>query len=140
MTANTAPMSMVNPSTDALMKRIDSRYSLVVLAAKRARQILAKSPVRSTGERSVKDVTNALEEILEGKINYVPGIIEAPEEAAASDEDEGAAATVAGKDERQRAERASGQEEESRFDYESDGGYSEDVSDIVVDVGKQSKR
>ena len=80
MTANTTPMSMVNPSTDALMKKIDSRYSLVVLAAKRARQILAKSPIRSTKERSIKDVTNALEEILEGKIRYIPGIVEQNDE------------------------------------------------------------
>ena len=42
---------------------------MVVLAAKRARQILVGSEVKSE-ERSTKDVTNALEEILEGKITY----------------------------------------------------------------------
>ena len=39
-------MSMVNPSTDYLMTKVDSRYGLVVCGA-------------------------ALEEIAEGKINYV---------------------------------------------------------------------
>ena len=66
---STEVMSMVNPSTDDLMNKIDSRYTLVVLAAKRARQILVGSPVLSA-EQSTKDVTNALEEILEGKITY----------------------------------------------------------------------
>ena len=39
MKTNTVEMSMVNPSTDELMKKVDSRYGLVVLAAKRARQL-----------------------------------------------------------------------------------------------------
>ena len=33
-------MSMVNPSTDTLMTKVDSRYALVVCGAKRARQLL----------------------------------------------------------------------------------------------------
>ena len=61
--------SMVNPSTDEMVKRTHSRYTLVVLASKRARQLL-------TGERchvenlANKFVTNAMEEIYEGKITY----------------------------------------------------------------------
>jgi DNA-directed RNA polymerase subunit omega len=60
---------MVNPSTDEMVKRTHSRYTLVVLASKRARQLLG-------GERchietvSNKFVTAAMEEILEGKITY----------------------------------------------------------------------
>ena len=41
MKANNNPeMSMVNPSTDTLMTKVDSRYGLVVCASKRARQLL----------------------------------------------------------------------------------------------------
>ena len=63
------PMSMVNPSTDALLTKVDSRYGLVVLAAKRARQLL-DGGVLKVQQQSTKDVTNALEEIVEGKISY----------------------------------------------------------------------
>ena len=63
-------MSMVNPSTDTLMTKVNSRYGLVVCAAKRARQLLAGAePLDEL--QSTKNVTNALEEIAEGKINYV---------------------------------------------------------------------
>ena len=63
------PMSMVNPSTDALMRQVNSRYGLVVLAAKRARQLLDGEEIK-VRQQSTKDVTNALEEIVEGKISY----------------------------------------------------------------------
>ena len=62
-------MSMVNPSTDLLMTKTHSRYALVVLAAKRARQLLAGAEVQAK-KQSTKDVTNALEEIAEGNISY----------------------------------------------------------------------
>ena len=62
-------MSMVNPSTDALMTKVDSRYGLVVLAARRARQLMTGAEVKAKNQ-STKNVTNALEEIVEGKITY----------------------------------------------------------------------
>ncbi len=65
-----AVMSMVNPSTDRLMKKVDSRYALVVLAAKRSRQLLDGADLLSTEARSTKNVSNALEEIVESKITY----------------------------------------------------------------------
>lgn len=64
-----AEIGMVNPSTDELLTKVDSRYGMVVLAAKRARQILEGDPVKSDA-RSTKNVTNAFEEIAEGKISY----------------------------------------------------------------------
>ncbi len=70
MRTNTVEMSMVNPSTDTLMKKVDSRYGLVVLAAKRARQLLDGAELKETKACSTKNVTNALEEIAEGKISY----------------------------------------------------------------------
>ena len=63
-------IGMVNPSTDELLTKVDSRYGVVVLAAKRARQLLEGAPVKSERARSTKNVTNALEEIAEGKISY----------------------------------------------------------------------
>ncbi|SFH84311.1 DNA-directed RNA polymerase subunit omega [Selenomonas ruminantium] len=71
MKANNNPvMSMVNPSTDTLMKQVDSRYGLVVCASKRARQLLSGEELKELKSKSTKNVTNALEEIAEGKINY----------------------------------------------------------------------
>ena len=63
-------IGMVNPSTDELLTKVDSRYGVVVLAAKRARQLLEGDPVKSERARSTKYVTNAFEEIAEGKISY----------------------------------------------------------------------
>lgn len=62
-------MDMVNPSMNTLLKKVDSRYTLVVLAAKRARQILDGSEIK-VNIKSTKNVTNALEEIAEDKISY----------------------------------------------------------------------
>lgn len=67
---NNPEMSMVNPSTDTLMSQVDSRYGLVVCAAKRARQLLSGEELKELKAKSTKNVTNALEEIAEGKINY----------------------------------------------------------------------
>ena len=60
---------MVKPPLKKLESQVDSKYTLVVLAAKRARQILAGSPVKSVLQ-SHKDVTNALEEVAEDKITF----------------------------------------------------------------------
>jgi DNA-directed RNA polymerase subunit omega len=71
MKANNNPeMSMVNPSTDTLMSQVDSRYGLVVCASKRARQLLDGEELKELKSKSTQNVTNALEEIAEGKINY----------------------------------------------------------------------
>ena len=123
---NHAPMSMVNPSTDALMKKIDSRYSLVVLAAKRARQILVGSPIRSSHEHSVKDVTNALEEILEGKINYVTTVDETEE----INEEPVAVKSETAND----AETETASAPEPTSDETEDADGLDDVSDFVVDA------
>ncbi len=61
--------SMVNPSTDAMLKKTHSRYTLVVLASKRARELLTGKPCRVENP-SHKFVTDAMEEIYEGKITY----------------------------------------------------------------------
>lgn len=66
--SNSIP-SMVNPSTDDMVKRTHSRYTLVILASKRARQLLAGEPCHVENP-SNKFVTDAMEEIYEGKITY----------------------------------------------------------------------
>lgn len=72
---------MIEPRVDDLLDKVDSRYALVIVAAKRARQInnyhhqlgegtfdqFAPPLVRS---RSKNYLTMALEEIAEGKISY----------------------------------------------------------------------
>ncbi|MED4604213.1 DNA-directed RNA polymerase subunit omega [Paenibacillus validus] len=61
---------MLYPSIDRLLDKVDSKYSLVVAAAKRARLLRdgAKSEVRQ--KRSHKFVGLALEEIYEDHISY----------------------------------------------------------------------
>lgn len=61
--------SMIKPSLDALMKKVDSRYTLVVTASKRARLLMDGAPRLGEG-KSVKPVTIALEEIGEGRVHY----------------------------------------------------------------------
>ena len=61
---------MVQPGITKLDKCVDSRYTLVTLAAKRARDIMDKSHPVTAKRTSTRDVTNAMEEIYEGKITY----------------------------------------------------------------------
>ncbi len=62
---------MRQPSIDLLMKKTDSKYALVVLAAKRARMLTdgAKPLVEGTSE-SMKPVSVALDEIAGGNITF----------------------------------------------------------------------
>ncbi|MHB8066109.1 MAG: DNA-directed RNA polymerase subunit omega [Ruminiclostridium sp.] len=61
---------MIYPSINDLMKKVDSRYTLVVETSKRARQLVDGSPKLSK-VNSEKEVTIAIHEISEGKITYV---------------------------------------------------------------------
>lgn len=60
-------VEMNRPSLDELLPKVDSRYTLVVTAAKRARQITDGSPP-AVATRSDKPVTIALYEILHDKV------------------------------------------------------------------------
>jgi DNA-directed RNA polymerase subunit omega len=78
---------MIYPRIDALLDRVDSRYALVIVAAKRARQINNYHHQRGEGmgfdeappplieSRSKNYLTMAMEEIANGKIThtYVSG-------------------------------------------------------------------
>lgn len=58
-------MSMVEPSIDYLAEKVDSKYTLVILAAKRARELTV--PGVNSAE---KEVSSALKEIGSGTITY----------------------------------------------------------------------
>ncbi len=60
---------MIHPSLDTLVDKVDSKYTLVVLAAKRAREIMGGEG-SLVDSRSNKPVTVALEEVSQGKIVY----------------------------------------------------------------------
>jgi len=72
---------MISPRIDKLLEHVDSRYSLVIVAAKRARQINNYHHQLGEGtfdefapplveSRSKNYLTMALEEVSEGKIDY----------------------------------------------------------------------
>lgn len=63
---------MIFPSGDAIERNVSSRYSLVVLAAKRAKQIKEGAPVLIDTE-STNPLTIALEEIAAGKVTILEG-------------------------------------------------------------------
>lgn len=65
---------MFNPDLKKLLKNCNSRYSLVVGTAKRAREIRDEAIAREE-HIDVKTVSTAIEEILDGKY-----VIEEPEE------------------------------------------------------------
>ncbi len=58
---------MINPILPVLLDKVDSKYSLVVAVAKRARQIVDGQSVLVEAN-SIKPVSIAMQEILEGKI------------------------------------------------------------------------
>ena len=78
---------MIEPKIDDLLAQVDSKYTLVILAARRAREINSYynqlgegrgeyvPPLVETGGLKNKPLSIALEEIAEGKIDY-----ERPEE------------------------------------------------------------
>jgi DNA-directed RNA polymerase subunit omega len=72
---------MIHPRIDDLLAETDSRYGLVIMAAKRARQInnyhhqlgegtFEDVPPPLVESRSKNYLTIALEEVAEGKITY----------------------------------------------------------------------
>ena len=62
-------MDIVHPPMKDLLTKVDSRYTLAVLAAKRARQLQDGAEVK-VKVPSNKNVTRALAEVVEDKIGY----------------------------------------------------------------------
>ena len=63
---------MRQPSIDLLMNKTDSKYALVVAAAKRARMLTdgAAPLVKEREGQGLKPVSVALEEIADGKVGF----------------------------------------------------------------------
>ena len=93
--------SLMEPRIEQLMEKVDSKFTLVTLSAKRARQIndyynqlgegLGRIVPPQVTSVSRKPLSIALEEISAGKITYVP--IVPGEDEAAADESEVVAET-----------------------------------------------
>jgi len=69
---------LIRPSLEELIPMSDSRYTLVVMAAKRARTIMNVQQKRG-GSLAEKPVTRALREIADGQIDFyrlAPGEVE----------------------------------------------------------------
>ena len=61
---------MSYPSIDSLVKKVDNKYSLVTLAAMRARELNNGAAPLVEGAEGKKTVSIALQEIDDGKITY----------------------------------------------------------------------
>ena len=73
---------MIHPRVDDLLQNVDSRYALVIVAAKRARQInnyhhqlgegigFEQAPPPLVESRSKNYLTMAMEEVAEGLLSY----------------------------------------------------------------------
>lgn len=57
------------PNLDELLERVDSKYTMVVAAAKRARQLM-DGALPTVSPTSVKTVGIALEELAAGTLHY----------------------------------------------------------------------
>ena len=61
--------SMINPSVVDLLKKVEDRYSLVIVTSRRARQIIdGAEPLTSVSSK--KPLTLAINEVNEGEISY----------------------------------------------------------------------
>ncbi len=76
------------PSIDKLLDKVDSRYSLAILAAKRAHQLEAGEFEMLDDYKSSKTVGMALEEVAAGKIVVNPNSDLKEADAEAIDQEE----------------------------------------------------
>ncbi|MFB0918558.1 MAG: DNA-directed RNA polymerase subunit omega [Clostridiaceae bacterium] len=61
---------MINPSVTDLLEKVDNRYRLVTVTAKRARQIINNQDfLIETGDRD-KPLTSAIDEVNDGLVTY----------------------------------------------------------------------
>ena len=60
---------MKQPSLDVLMGKVDSKYTLVIVVAKRARAIMEEAKHEDLA-KGVKPVSISLEEISQSELNY----------------------------------------------------------------------
>ncbi|MFW6035764.1 MAG: DNA-directed RNA polymerase subunit omega [Halothermotrichaceae bacterium] len=58
------------PALDNLMEKVDSPYTLVIMASRRARQLNVGDNELLEEYNSLKPVSKSLEEIVRGKVTY----------------------------------------------------------------------
>jgi len=71
---------MLKPNIDELMEKVDSRYTLVMVVAKRARQLI-ETQEQLIETESKKPISIAVEEFYEDKVKYFdydPNAVEEP--------------------------------------------------------------
>ncbi len=68
---------LIKPSIDSLLDKVESKYTLVITAAQRGRQIREELNEKKVGEKFInnsgtklKEVSVALQEIQNGKVHY----------------------------------------------------------------------
>jgi DNA-directed RNA polymerase subunit omega len=61
---------LLKPSIDDLLKKVDSKYTLVVVAARRARNIQTNYSPENVKNRARKPVSMALDEILDDQLEF----------------------------------------------------------------------
>lgn len=59
---------MLKPSIDSLLEKVDSKFTLVLVAARRARNIQTNGQGLKSGEK--KSVTMALDELLNDELEF----------------------------------------------------------------------
>lgn len=64
-------MTMIDPSIDYLAEKVGSKYGLVIMAAKRARQLVDHA-LALVESKSNKPVSIAMEEIAQGLVTAEP--------------------------------------------------------------------
>ncbi|WP_425807152.1 DNA-directed RNA polymerase subunit omega [Desulfitobacterium sp. Sab5] len=60
---------MKQPSLDLLMSKVDSKYTLVLAVAKRARTLM-EDPEYEANAHGVKPVSQALDEVAKGRFRF----------------------------------------------------------------------
>ena len=80
---------MLYPSMSELMKKVDSRYMLVNVVARRAREISAEAE-RTEEYLEEKSVSIAIREIADGKVNIIKHEAEADETVETAEVEENA--------------------------------------------------
>jgi DNA-directed RNA polymerase subunit omega len=66
---------MIKPSLDQLSQLVDSKYTLVIIASRRGRELQAGA-AKLVDTRSTKPVTVALEEFVAHKLSYDRKVVE----------------------------------------------------------------
>ncbi|MBR6801846.1 MAG: DNA-directed RNA polymerase subunit omega [Eubacteriaceae bacterium] len=69
---NTTNESLISPSIDSLLEKVENKYVLALLSAKRARELFEGDDV-TIDEYYINKVTTAINEIDKGKVTYVHG-------------------------------------------------------------------